>query len=177
MVSVPVKPPLEAAKCWLPAVPVAARSSLPEQNISADGTPDVSLTSDNQDNTDIRSHQRKPVIEVIRKRSDFLAANRGKRFVAPDFVLLCHPRPDSHPEAPDLKRFGITVTKKIGNAVARNRMKRRFRALITETLPEHGLPGADHILIGRKQARERSFADMKTDLLKGLTHLARKAGR
>ncbi|MEL6876315.1 MAG: hypothetical protein AAGM33_12665, partial [Pseudomonadota bacterium] len=57
----------------------------------------MSLTSDNQDNTDIRSHQRKPVIEVIRKRSDFLAANRGKRFVASDFVLLWYPRPDSHP--------------------------------------------------------------------------------
>lgn len=177
MVSVPAKPPLEAAKCWLPAVPVAARSFLPEQNISADGAPDVPLNSDNQDNTDIRSRQREPAIEVIRKRSDFLAANRGKRFVAPDFVLLCHPRPDSHPVPPDMKRFGITVTKKIGNAVARNRMKRRFRALIAETLPEHGLSGADHILIGRKQARERSFADMKTDLIKGLTHLARKAGR
>lgn len=177
MVSVPAKPPLEAAKCWLPAVPVAARSFLPEQNISADGTPGVPLTSDKQQSRNIHSPAREPAIQVIRKRADFLAANRGKRFVAPDFVLLCHPRPDSHPESPDLKRFGITVTKKIGNAVTRNRMKRRFRALIAETLAEHGLAGSDHILIGRKQARERSFADMKSDLIKGLNHLARKAGR
>lgn len=177
MVSVPVKPPLEAAKCWLPAAPVAARSFLPERNSSADGAPGVPLTPENPDSRDTRSPECKPDIEVIRKRSDFLAANRGKRFVAPGFVLLCHPRPDSHPVSPDIRRFGITVTKKIGNAVVRNRMKRRFRALLAQTLPEHGMPGADHIMIGRKQMREPDFADMKSDLIKGLSHLARKAGR
>ena len=46
-------------------------------------------------------------------------------------------------------RFGITVTKRIGNAVVRNRMKRRFRALIRELLPVHGLTDTDHVLIGR----------------------------
>ena len=52
-------------------------------------------------------------------------------------------------------RFGITVTKKIGNAVVRNRMKRRFRALLREILPLHGLAGADHVLIGRERALGR----------------------
>src|SRR5690554_7159616 len=52
-------------------------------------------------------------IEVIRKRPDFLAANRGKRFVTPDFILLAHKRRTGHPVPSDTIRYGITVTKKI----------------------------------------------------------------
>ncbi len=113
-------------------------------------------------------------IQVIRKRPDFLAANRGKRFVTPSFVLLAHKRREDHTVAPDTIRYGITVTKKIGNAVARNRMKRRFRALLAELLPEYGIEGADHIMIGRKEAQERDFAVMQSDVEKALKHLAKK---
>ncbi|WP_246218594.1 ribonuclease P protein component [Parasphingorhabdus halotolerans] len=79
---------------------------------------------------------------MIRKRPDFLAANRGKRFVAPGFVLLAHKRREDHPVAENTIRYGITVTKKIGNAVARNRMKRRFRALLAQVLPRQGIAGS-----------------------------------
>ncbi|MEP2100995.1 MAG: ribonuclease P protein component [Parasphingorhabdus sp.] len=117
-------------------------------------------------------------IQVIRKRPDFLAANRGKRFVTPGFVLLAHKRRAEHPVSPDTIRYGITVTKKIGNAVARNRMKRRFRGLLAELLPQYGIVGADHIMIGRKaggkQDGERESAAMKADLEKALKHLAKK---
>ena len=117
-------------------------------------------------------------IEVIRKRPDFLAANRGKRFVTPDFILLAHKRRAGHPVPSDTIRYGITVTKKIGNAVTRNRMKRRFRALLAELLPQYGISGADHIMIGRKEGskdgRERDFSTMKADLEKALKHLAKK---
>ena len=114
-------------------------------------------------------------IEVIRKRPDFLAANRGKRFVTPGFILLAHKRRADHPAAsPDAVRYGITVTKKIGNAVTRNRMKRRFRALLAEMLPKYGMTGADHIMIGRKEHKERDFSAMKADLEKALKHLAKK---
>ena len=65
-------------------------------------------------------------------------------------------------------RLGITVTKKIGNAVVRNRMKRRFRALAREMLPEGGLQGADQILIGRAGGVERDFAALKAELTKAL---------
>src|SRR5215213_2837824 len=58
---------------------------------------------------------------TLRKRSDFLAANRGARFHTPGFVLLVRSRDDGDPA----RRIGFTVTKKIGNAVVRNRMKRR----------------------------------------------------
>jgi ribonuclease P protein component len=65
-------------------------------------------------------------------------------------------------------RFGITVTKRIGNAVVRNRMKRRLRALVRELLPVHGLPDHDHVLIGRESGVERDFATMRAELLVAL---------
>ena len=65
-------------------------------------------------------------------------------------------------------RFGITVTKRIGNAVVRNRMKRRFRALIRELLPAHGLTDTDHVLIGREGGVERDFSSLRTELLAAL---------
>ena len=65
-------------------------------------------------------------------------------------------------------RIGFTVTKKIGNAVIRNRMKRRFRALARETLPEHGIAGADHVLIGRTGGIERDFAGLAAELKRAL---------
>jgi ribonuclease P protein component len=113
-------------------------------------------------------------IQVIRKRPDFLAANRGKRFVTASFVLLAYQRPAGHLATPETIRYGITVTKKIGNAVARNRMKRRFRSLLAELLPQFGIKGADHIMIGRKQDGEQDFAAMKSDLEKALKNLAKK---
>jgi ribonuclease P protein component len=82
---------------------------------------------------------------VIKKRSDFLAANRGKRYATPGFVLLVKDRQDDMPEI----RLGITITKKVGNAVVRNRMRRRFRALAREMLTDKGKAGADHIRIAR----------------------------
>ncbi|HEX8262668.1 MAG TPA: ribonuclease P protein component, partial [Allosphingosinicella sp.] len=86
-----------------------------------------------------------PPPATLTRRADFLAANRGRRAPMPGFVLLVRPRGDEDMAM----RLGITVTKKIGNAVVRNRMKRRFRALAREVLPEGGVPGADHVLIGR----------------------------
>ena len=61
-------------------------------------------------------------------------------------------------------RYGVTVTKKIGGAVVRNRMKRRFRALLRDLLPREGIVGADHVLIGREGGIERDFALLRDEL-------------
>lgn len=87
----------------------------------------------------------------------------------PGFVLLVKARGDVDPTM----RVGYTVTKKIGNAVVRNRIKRRFRALAREMLPLNGVAGADHVLIGRPDGMTRDFAQLKTDLAKALTKAAR----
>ncbi len=73
-------------------------------------------------------------------------------------------------------RFGITVTKKIGNAVVRNRMKRRFRVLLRELLPQRGLPGSDHVLIGRAGGVERDFALLRDELVAALSRAAAGKG-
>lgn len=97
-------------------------------------------------------------LSVLTKRADFLAANKGLRNARPGFVLL------TRPNGGEGTRFGITVTKKIGNAVVRNRMKRRFRELLRDALPDKGLPDHDHVLIGRAGGVERDFHRMSEEL-------------
>lgn len=109
-------------------------------------------------------------ISVLTKRADFLAANRGLRNARPGFVLLTRPNQGQG------MRFGITVTKKVGNAVVRNRIKRRFRELLRAALPTAGLADHDHVLIGRDGAIERDFARMGAELGHALAAAAQGKG-
>lgn len=70
-------------------------------------------------------------------------------------------------------RAGITVTKKLGKAVLRNRIKRRLRAACRQTLPLHGEPGCDYVLIARAAAADLVFSDMIDDLRRAMKILAR----
>lgn len=99
-----------------------------------------------------------PDITTLTRRADFLAANKGTRVARPGFVLL------TRGNAGHGKRFGITVTRRIGNAVVRNRMKRRFRALLRDLLPGEGLADTDHVLIGRDGGIERDFGKLRVEL-------------
>jgi ribonuclease P protein component len=87
----------------------------------------------------------------------------------PGFVLLVRRRDDGDPAI----RVGFTVTRKVGNAVVRNRMKRRLRALAAELLPQAGIAGADHVLIGRNGGIERDFDRLRSELRQALAKLAR----
>lgn len=87
----------------------------------------------------------------------------------PGFVLLARDRQDQVA----VIRLGLTVTKKIGNAVVRNRMRRRFRALGHALLPELGKPGHDYVLIGRAGGIERDYALLEQELRKALRKVSR----
>ena len=89
--------------------------------------------------------------------------------MTPGFILLVNPRNDGS----DQIRAGYTVTKKIGGAVVRNRLKRRFRALARSLLPGNGIAGADHIFIGREPGLARDFAALHADLERALVKLAK----
>jgi ribonuclease P protein component len=82
----------------------------------------------------------------------------------------------AHPNGGRGTRFGVTVTKKIGNAVVRNRMKRRFRELLRAALPEQGLADHDHVLIGRDGGVERDFARLREELSAALARAAAGKG-
>ena len=103
--------------------------------------------------------------QTLRKRADFLRAARGKKVVTPGFILQIRDRRDADPSV----RIGYTCSKKVGNAVARNRAKRRLREIARLTIPSHGRPGHDYVLIGRAgSTASRPFALLLTDLAAAL---------
>jgi ribonuclease P protein component len=109
-------------------------------------------------------------VERLKKRAEFLrvAATRRK-WVTPGLILQGAPRPDNRPDEEyagetRFARIGFTVTKKVGKAVVRNRVRRRLRAAVDEVACENALPGWDYVVIGRQQTIERPFADLVEDI-------------
>lgn len=110
----------------------------------------------------------------LKRRPEFLAvAGVRRKWVAPGVILQARRHDDrQHPPAPGpAVRFGLTASKKVGNAVARNRARRRLRAAAMELLTAHGAPGYDLVLIARTETLVRGWADLKADLATGLKRL------
>ncbi len=111
----------------------------------------------------------KPLV-TLTQRADFLSAARARRIPMPAFLLQARKRSDGEaPDTPQAIRIGYTCSKKVGNAVARNRAKRRLREIARAVIPLTGRDGWDYVLIGRKNATAtRDFQDLLEDLSKAM---------
>ncbi len=110
-------------------------------------------------------------LSVLKQRADFLRAARARRQPMPGFLLQSRMRGDDEQAASPI-RIGYTCSKKVGNAVARNRAKRRLREIARAILPVDGRAGWDYVLVGRAEATaDLPFDQLKTDLAKALRML------
>ena len=107
----------------------------------------------------------------LKRRADFLRVAAGRRkFVAPGLILQALEASPSGPPQPTSMRIGFTVSRKVGMAVARNRARRRLKA-VAEMMEEHAAPGYDYVLIGRGGTLTRRFTDLREDLVTALRRL------
>lgn len=142
-----------AARCWPIAAPRAV-SVFPPEASNARG-----CVMERPDPSAAPLPPAAPRLDRLKKRREFLrTASRGKRAARPGLVL------QALPVAEASLRLGFTVTKKIGNAVVRNRARRRLKEAARLTLPSMGLSGWDLVLIGRDATAERPFPLLIEDL-------------
>ena len=134
-----------------------------------------------------------PALRRLKTRPEFLkVAATGAKWVTPGLVLQARQRPAVRPRetAPqgassegtpseaeaEQPRVGFTVSRKVGNAIRRNRARRRLRAAAMEVLPEHGRSGCDYVLIGRAGTLDRRYADLVMDLRTAIERIGERSG-
>ena len=108
----------------------------------------------------------------LKRRADFLRVAAARRkWAAPGLILQVSPQPERNPTEPDPAfpvRVGFTASRKVGNAVMRNRARRRLKAVVAELMGRHAKPGHDLVLIARTATCDCPFEDLKRDLLQSL---------
>jgi ribonuclease P protein component len=111
-------------------------------------------------------------MDRLLRRRDFLAAAKAPAVSMPSVVVQSLKREDDAPA-----RVGFTCTKKLGNAVMRNRIRRRMKEAARLVLPEIALAAHDYVLIGRSAAEKRDFELLRKDIISALTKLHAGQGK
>jgi ribonuclease P protein component len=178
-------PPLAGVGCWPRDARRAASASLLDPRfLTAPGS--LSLAAAPLDEAAPQSRGfGLPVSEVsaasglvrLKTRADFLRVAAGRRrAVRPGLVLQAAPHPLGTTGA-EAVRVGFTASRKVGNAVVRNRAKRRLRAAAAAVLGRAGRPGTDYVLIARGGTGGRPYAELVGDLATALRQIDRQMGR
>ena len=116
-------------------------------------------------------------LQHLRQRREFVnVAKKGRKYAAPGLVLQALNRLNDQRRNDGIAtgsgvRIGFTVTRKVGNAVVRNRVRRRLRAAASQIAPKYVKGNFDLVLIGRAGTKKRNFEELKQDLLKALNHV------
>lgn len=115
-----------------------------------------------------------PAVPRLKRRSEFLrVAGARRKWVAPGLIVQVRERPPAAAgeagEAPI--RVGFTASRKVGNAVARNRVRRRLRAVAETVLPRHARAGRDYVIIGRAATLRRPYDALVADMCAALKRL------
>ena len=105
----------------------------------------------------------------LKQRADFLAAASGAKVATAAFVLQGRLRDDGGPA-----RIGFTVSRKVGTAVERNRVRRRLRDVVKRTAQDSMRAGCDYVLVGRRTALSRQFDAMIEDFSNALQRIERQ---
>jgi len=111
-------------------------------------------------------------METLKNRADFKAVAGGKRVSREGFVLQALSVGKDEPA-----RFGFTVTKKVGNAVVRNRIRRRLREAVRLAGAAEAAAGTNYVIVGRRAALTLEFDRLVADLLSGLATLQKPDGK
>jgi ribonuclease P protein component len=146
-----------------------------------------SRRSDSTDNqqADLTSTRYGPALATIKKRRDFQAIRGGARWSGPAFLMEARPARVAPKRQPSMTqqtktteivtpepRFGFTITKKLGLAVTRNRIRRRLSHAIRAALQVHPAAPYDYVVVARPPAIDRAFADLISDVTKALIHIS-----
>jgi ribonuclease P protein component len=115
---------------------------------------------------------------TLKRRAQFLRTRKGGRWATSAFVLEAKRRDDEAADARAEPRFGFTVTKQIGKAVERNRIRRRLKAAVRDVQMAHAKGDFDYVLIARRPALTSAYTALVSDLVTALERVHRTpAGR
>ena len=117
-----------------------------------------------------------PKIEIMKQRADFLRASRARKVAMPGLVLQMRERSveagnTETASDPSVARVGYTASKKVGNAVHRNRARRRLRAAVNDVLSGQAKPGRDYVLIARGETGTRPYDALCQDVASALERI------
>jgi ribonuclease P protein component len=115
-------------------------------------------------------------LATLKRRPEFLRVRSGARWSTPAFVLEGKRRSAAAP-AGDAPRFGFTVSKKVGGAVERNRIRRRLKAAVRGILPDHARRDFDYVIVARRPALDIAFAALVSNLVDALERVHARAPR